>query len=88
MRTGETIVDEIVEMYDQITLRAYEIFLERGGICTLDLEDWFNGRTGADLQAETSASGKKVFRTIEFPRRIDMSRAEAKYENGRLVLTA
>ena len=37
---GETISDEIEQMYDEITRRAYANFQERGGNCTLDLEDW------------------------------------------------
>src|SRR5438046_4508170 len=40
VRTAETIYYELEEMYDRITTRAHEIFLERGGVCTLDLEDW------------------------------------------------
>jgi HSP20 family molecular chaperone IbpA len=126
MRTADSILDEVEEMYDQITRRAYEIFQERGGICTLDLEDWFaaerellfkpgvhieeNGKEvivtvrlgkvnlmGVQLlvtplamliQAECGDMAKKVFRTIEFPRRIDVNKAEAKYEDGYLVLTA
>src|SRR5260370_30852919 len=40
LRVGETMTDEIQEMYDEITRRAYETFQQRGGNCTLDLEDW------------------------------------------------
>src|SRR4026209_141923 len=40
MRTAESVSDVVEVMYDQITHRAYEIFLERGGICSVDLEDW------------------------------------------------
>jgi HSP20 family molecular chaperone IbpA len=40
------------------------------------------------IQAQSSGKAKKVFRTIEFPRRIDVHKAEAKYEDGYLVLTA
>ena len=126
VRVAETILDEIEEMYDQITRRAYEIFLERGGICTVDLEDWlkaeqellFKPEVHVDetdcritvticignvrpldvqllvtpdamvIQAEDPAGFKKVFRTVEFPRRIDVSKASARYSNGCLVLTA
>jgi len=31
---------------------------------------------------------KKVFRTVQFPRRIDVGKAEVKYEDGCLILTA
>ena len=37
---AENILGEIEETYDEVTRRAYEIFQERGGICTMDLEDW------------------------------------------------
>lgn len=123
---ADTIVDQINEMYDQITQRAYEIFLSRGGVGTLDIEDWLKAeqqllfkpdarveqtdqkitvtiRIGnvslMDLQvlitsdamvvhAEDAASDKTVFRTVEFPRRIDVNKAGALYKNGSLILTA
>jgi HSP20 family molecular chaperone IbpA len=40
------------------------------------------------IQAEDGVSSKKVFRTVEFPRRIDVRKAEARYTNGYLILTA
>ena len=40
VRTGNSIHDEIERVYDDITRRAYERFLERGGSYTLDIEDW------------------------------------------------
>jgi HSP20 family molecular chaperone IbpA len=123
---AETILEELEETYDQITKRAYEIFQERGGICTMDLDDWLTaehellfkppvhfeetdqgikvttcvGKVGPlDLQllvtpdamvirAGNSAVVPKVFRTFEFPRRIDVSKTEARYANGYLVVTA
>jgi HSP20 family molecular chaperone IbpA len=126
VRTAETIIDEIEDMYDRITKRAYEIFLERGGTCTLDLDDWLTAerellwkpdvhvedtnqhivvtiRLGAIcppdvrltvsplamlVQADASATTKKVFRTVEFPRRIDVHKAEARYADGYVTLTA
>jgi len=126
MRIAETIIDEIEEMYDQITKRAYEIYRERGGNCTLDLEDWLTAerellykpevhveevdqrivvtvRIGKVrpldvqllvtpdamvIQAHPVASAKKVFRTVQFPRRIDVNKAEATYADGYLILTA
>ena len=126
VRIAETIVDEIEEMYDQITRRAYQIFRERGGTSSLDLEDWLTAerelllkpevriedinrritvtiRLGKvrplDVQllvtpdamlihAENGKRDKKLFRTVQFPRRIDVSKAEARYENGCVVLTA
>jgi HSP20 family molecular chaperone IbpA len=39
------------------------------------------------IQMRSSETAKKIFRTIEFPRRIDTNRAEARYEDGYLVLT-
>jgi HSP20 family molecular chaperone IbpA len=126
VRVGETIVDEIEEMYHRITRRAYEIFRERGGNSTLDLEDWLTAERelvfkpavhveetnlqitvtvcigkirpldvqllvtpdAMVIQAEHSTTAKKVFRTVQFPRRIDVSKAEARYADGCLVLTA
>src|SRR5437870_5318799 len=123
VRIAEDIVDEIHHMYEQITTRAYEIFLERGGICSLDLEDWlkaeqellFKPEVHLDqtdrrikvticigkvrpldiqvlvtpdavvIQAEHSTGCKKVFRTVQFPRRIDVNKAQAAYENGCLI---
>ena len=125
VRTADSISDEIEEMYEQITRRAYEIFLERGGVCTLDLEDWLTAEREllwkpdvrfeeqgdrvivticvgnvrpSDLQllvtpqamvirAELESTAKKVFRTLHFPRRIDVNTAEAKYCDGDLILT-
>ena len=126
MRIAETIIDEIEEMYDQITRRAYEIFRERGGSSTLDLEDWLTAerellykpevhveevdqrivvtvRIGKVrpldvqllitpdamvIQAQPVAMARKVFRTVQFPRRIDVNKAEATYADGYLILTA
>jgi len=126
VRIAETIVDEIEEMYDQITRRAYEIFRQRGGTSTLDLEDWLTAERelllkpevhveetsrqisvaislgtvrpldvellvtpdAMVIQAVNGKGDKKLFRTIQFPRRIDVNKAEARYENGCLVLTA
>jgi HSP20 family molecular chaperone IbpA len=40
------------------------------------------------IQAESSLTAKKIFRTVEFPRRIEANKAEARFVNGCLVLTA
>jgi HSP20 family molecular chaperone IbpA len=40
------------------------------------------------IQAESSVTPKIIFRTVEFPRRISVSKAQAKFVNGSLVLTA
>jgi HSP20 family molecular chaperone IbpA len=40
VRTAETIYDEIEKVYDDITKKAYERFLERRGTYSLDIEDW------------------------------------------------
>src|SRR5262249_39066199 len=123
VRTVDTILDEIEEVYDRITKRAYEIFLERGGTCSLNLEDWLMAerellwkpdvhvedknqrivvtvRFGAIrppnvqlvvspqamvVQADASPTARKVFRTVEFPRRIDVHKAEARYAEGCLT---
>jgi HSP20 family molecular chaperone IbpA len=125
MRTAETIVEEIENMYDEITRRAYEIFQKRAGTHSLDLEDWlaaekqllFKPEVQVEdttrqitvtiglgkirpldvqlvvspdamvIQATDPTTGKKVFRTIEFPRRIDVRKAEARYSSGYLLVT-
>jgi HSP20 family molecular chaperone IbpA len=126
LRTADTILDEIDEMYEQITRRAYEIFRRRGGICTLDLEDWLTAERellwkpdvrveekgdhvivticvgnvrpldlqlvvtpqAMVIQAQHASAAKRVFRTLHFPRRIDVNKAEARYCDGCLILTA
>jgi HSP20 family molecular chaperone IbpA len=40
------------------------------------------------IQAESSTTPKIIFRTVEFSRRIIASKAEARFVNGCLVLTA
>jgi HSP20 family molecular chaperone IbpA len=40
IRTASTILDEIEKVYDDITRKAYERFLERRDTYTLDIEDW------------------------------------------------
>jgi hypothetical protein len=40
VRRADSIREEIEGMYNQITRRAYEIFTERGGDCTLHIDDW------------------------------------------------
>jgi HSP20 family molecular chaperone IbpA len=57
IRIGTTILDDIEKAYDDITKRAYEIFLERRGAYTLDFEDW--------LTAENQLLWKPDFRVVE-----------------------
>jgi HSP20 family molecular chaperone IbpA len=126
VRVGETITDEIQEMYDEIIRRAYEIFQRRGGNCTLDLEDWLTAEQQVlekpNVRVDETSSrivvrvyvtnpavmdvqllvtphamlvhgpirntSKKLFRVVQFPRKIDVTKAEAQYGEGCLVLTA
>jgi HSP20 family molecular chaperone IbpA len=126
LRIGESIADEIQDMYDEITQRAYEIFQRRGGNATLDLEDWLTaerelvhkpnvrieeagqrmvvtvylGEIGPLqvqllvtpdamlVQGPTPTGSKKLFRAVQFPRRIDVTKAEALYGDGCLFLVA
>jgi hypothetical protein len=37
---GTSILDEVENVYDDITKRAYEKFLSRGGTGAIDIEDW------------------------------------------------
>jgi HSP20 family molecular chaperone IbpA len=121
----ETIADEIQEMYDKVTRRAYEIFQQRGEESTLDLEDWLTAerelvhkpnvhieetiqriivtvylRDVSPLEVQLlitpeamlihgpSTGLKKLFRAVQFPRRIDVNNAEALYGDGCLYLMA
>jgi len=126
VRTAETILDELEEIYDHITQRAYEISVKRGGLRTLDVEDWlaaeqellFKPEVRVEeagqqitvtvrigdvrpmdvqllvtpdamvIQADLRWASKKAFRTVEFPHRIVVRKAEARYENGCLIVTA
>jgi len=126
VRIADDLVEDIENMYDQITQHAYEIFIRRGGIGTLDLEDWLTAEQqllhkpsvrveqtesqvtiiiglGEDcplgvqvvvtpdamvIHAKSSLTAKTIFRTVEFPRRITPTRAEARVVNGSLVVTA
>ena len=40
VRFADSIADEIEAVYDEITSRAYKLFLARRGEGTLDIEDW------------------------------------------------
>src|SRR5215471_1930482 len=62
LRVGETITDEVQEMYDEITRRAYSILQERATTSTLDLVDW--------LTAERDVLDKPQVRIEETPSRI------------------
>jgi HSP20 family molecular chaperone IbpA len=123
LRVVESIADEIQEMYDEITRRAYEIFQHRGGDSTLDLEDWLTAERElvdkpniridettqriivtlylgeiSPLQVQLlvspdamliygpSSGSKKVFRAVQFTRRVDVNKAEALYGDGCLYL--
>jgi len=113
VRLAETIADEINDMYDQITRRAYEIFrlaAERELVVKPEVDVEENDLTitvrvrigkvrAVDIQlllspdamvirAEQSATAKRMFRTVQFPRRIDVGKTEVKYEDGYLILTA
>jgi HSP20 family molecular chaperone IbpA len=126
LRVVQTITEEIQEMYDEITRRAYEIFRQRGGNCTLDLEDWLTAErevlekprvrmdeagsrvvvtidlpnlsaVRVELLVTPDAmlvhgsfrnGSKKLFRVVQFPRRIDVTKAEAQFGDGCLILTA
>src|SRR5437016_9364574 len=123
VRVAETIADEINDMYDHMQKPAYEMFRQRGGTASLDLEDWLTAERELlfkpevdieendltitvkvsigkvrplDMQlllspdamvirAEHSATAKRMFRTVQFPRRIDVRKAEVKYEDGYLI---
>jgi len=57
IQRGTTILDEVENVYDDITKRAYEKFLGRGGSGTIGLEEW--------LEAEREILFKPEARLIE-----------------------
>src|SRR5262245_45661739 len=59
IRTSTTIFDEIEKVYDDITKKAYERFLERHGAYSLDIDDW--------LIAEKQLLWKPAVQMIEKP---------------------
>jgi hypothetical protein len=40
LRRTDSIMDEVAELYDRITKRAYDEFLQRGGGCVLPIDDY------------------------------------------------
>jgi HSP20 family molecular chaperone IbpA len=70
------------ETDSQVTVRIWV-----GEVCPVDLQVVVTPHAML-LQAENSLNGKKIFRTVEFPRRIMVNKAEARFVNGCLVLTA
>jgi HSP20 family molecular chaperone IbpA len=72
----------IEETDSQVTVRIWV-----GEVCPVDLEVVVTPDAML-LQAENSLNGKKIFRAVEFPRRIMVNKAEARFLNGCLVLTA
>ena len=64
VRIAESIVEEIEEMYDHITKRAYEIFRERSGFSTLDLEDWL-ASTVRQYAGDTTLGGGDLQHVLE-----------------------
>jgi HSP20 family molecular chaperone IbpA len=126
VQKAESIWDGIQEMYERITQRAHEIYMGRGGVYPLDLEDWLAAerellwkpdahveekdhrivvtvRLGTIpprevhllvspqamlVTADPTPTAKCAFRTVEFPRQIDIRKVEATYADGCLTLTA
>jgi hypothetical protein len=59
VRFSTTILDEIENVYDEITRRAYEKFLTRGGAGTLDIEDWLEAERELLLKPEARLVEKR-----------------------------
>jgi HSP20 family molecular chaperone IbpA len=59
VRIGSTILEEIENVYDDITKRAYEIFRDRCGDCTLDLEDWLEAEKQLLWKPEVELTEKR-----------------------------
>ena len=75
---------------DSFTSNKIENYsVEIGGVSRhTQPEDTMNSQDAMVIQGEHGPIPKKVFRTVQFPRRIDVGKADVKYENGCLVLTA
>ena len=52
-----SILGEVESVYDDITKRAYEKFLGRGGSGSIDIEDWFEAEM--ELKREIAAKAPK-----------------------------
>ena len=80
VRVAQSIVDEI----DDITIT---VRVRLGKIRPLDIQLLLTPDAMV-IQGEHGPTPQKLFRTVQFPRRIDVGKAEIKYENGFLILTA
>jgi hypothetical protein len=121
-----SILDEVENVYDDITKKAYENFLSRGGLGVLDIDDWLQAEreilmkpearliekrrhfvvrlhlpkidpdnvrilaTRDDLVVQSSArfAGARVFRTVHFPKAIDLRRMRSNWVGDKLIVLA
>ena len=65
VRFADSITEEIEAAYDEITRRAYELFLSRSGGAAIDIEDW--------LKAEREALVKPPVRLSRVGDRVEAS---------------
>ena len=70
IRIGSTILDEIENVYDDITKRAYEIFHDRCGSGALDLEDWLEAEKQLLWKPEVELIEKRGFFVLKIALRI------------------
>jgi hypothetical protein len=78
---GTTILDEVERVYDDVTKRAYEKFLSRGGTGSLDIGDWLEAEREILLKPEA----RLVERRGHFVVRLDLPRVDP--ANVRILVT-
>jgi DUF2934 family protein len=63
---GTTILDEVENVYDDITKRAYEKFLSRGGSGSIDIDDWLEAEREILLKPEARLVQKRGHYIVRF----------------------
>src|SRR5688572_23364917 len=75
IRVGDGIVDEIESVYEDITKKAYEKFLIRGGTFTFDIEDWLE----AEREVIVKPEARLMNRENHFVIRVHVSSVNPKH---------
>jgi len=126
IKVTTSILDEVENVYDDVTRKAYENFLSRGGTGVLDIDDWLQAEkeilmkpearliekrrhfavrlhlpnmdpanvrilaTRDDLVVQSLArhAGARVFKTVHFPKAIDLRRMRSNWVGDKLIVLA
>jgi hypothetical protein len=67
IRFADSISDEIETAYDEITRRAYELFLSRPGGSAIDIEDWLEAERELLVKprARISMTGRRLYVSVD-----------------------